>query len=48
MDPHEDLNVGGNFIWSMEPALKAVMEYEATLKDQLNPTPANVTNFGGN
>ncbi|WP_218918100.1 arylsulfatase [Falsihalocynthiibacter arcticus] len=48
MDPHEDVNVGGNFIWAMEPALKAVMEYEATLKDHPNPKPANVTNFGGN
>jgi arylsulfatase A-like enzyme len=46
MDPHEDLNVSGNFIWAMEPALKAVMKYEATLKDHPNPPPANVTNFG--
>jgi len=46
MDPHEDLNVGGNFIWTMARALKAVGEYEATLKDHPNPKPANVTNFG--
>ena len=45
MDPHEDLNVSGNFIWAMEPALKAVVEYEATLKDHPNPPAANVTNF---
>ncbi len=45
MDPHEDLNVSGNFIWAMEPALKAVIEYEATLKKYPNPPAANVTNF---
>lgn len=47
MDPHEDLNVSGNFIWAMEPALKAVMEYEESLKKYPNPPAANVTNFGG-
>lgn len=46
MDPHEDLNVSGNFVWAMEPALKTVLEYEATLKKHPNPPPANVTNFG--
>ncbi len=46
MDPHEDLNVGGNFIWAMSPALKAVLAYEETLKNYPNPPPANVTNFG--
>ena len=46
MDPHEDLNLGGNFVWAMGPALKAVLAYEATLKTHPNPPPANVTNFG--
>lgn len=45
MDPHEDLNLGGNFVWAMEPALKAVEEYEATLRHHPNPPPANITNF---
>lgn len=47
MDPHEDLNVSGNFIWAMGPALKAVEEYEESLKTHPNPKPANITNFGG-
>ena len=29
----------------MEPALKAVVEYEATLKNHPNPPAANVTKF---
>jgi hypothetical protein len=39
MDVHKDLDVGGNFIWAMEPALKTIMQYEATLRDHPNPTP---------
>lgn len=46
MDPHEDLNLGGNFVWAMVPALKEVEAYEKTLKTHPNPPAANVTNFG--
>ncbi len=46
MDPHEDLNLGGNFVWAMSPALKAVLKYEESLKKYPNPPAANVTNFG--
>lgn len=46
MDPHEDLNLGGNFVWAMVPALKVVEAYEKTLKTHPNPPAANVTNFG--
>ena len=45
MDPHEDLNLGGNFVWAMTPALEAVFKYEATLKKYPNPPSANITNF---
>ena len=45
MDPHEDLNLGGNFVWAMTPALEAVFKYEATLKKYPNPRAANITNF---
>ena len=24
MDPHEDLNVGGNYLWTMEPVFKVI------------------------
>ena len=46
MDPHEDLNLGGNFVWAMVRALKVVEAYEKTLKTHPNPPAANVTNFG--
>lgn len=45
MDPHEDLNVMGEFAWIAEAALKAVMEYKETLKKYPNPPSANLTNF---
>ena len=45
MDSHEDLNVRGNFIWAMEPALKVVEEYKLSLKKYPNPPAANVTYF---
>jgi arylsulfatase A-like enzyme len=47
MDPHEDLNVGGNFLWAAEPAFKVIQEYEASVKKYPNPPAPNMTNFRG-
>lgn len=45
MDPHEDLNIGGMYMWVMQPALQVVAAYEETLKKFPNPPPANLTRF---
>ena len=45
MDPHEDLNVGGLFSWAGAPLLKAIREYNETLKKFPNPPAANLTRF---
>lgn len=45
MDPHEDLDVGGIYVWALLPALKAVEEYEARVKKYLNPPAPNMTKF---
>lgn len=45
MDPHEDLVDGGLFGWVAGPALKAVEEYKATLKNHPNPPAPNITHF---
>jgi len=47
MDPHEDLNVGGNFLWTAGPAFKVIKEYEASVKKYPNPPAPNMTNFSG-
>ena len=47
MDPGEQLNVAFLFPWVLDPALKAVVEYERTLKDHPNPRAPNVTRFRG-
>jgi len=47
MDPHEDLNLGGNYVFMAMPAYKAVQEYEASLKKYPNPPAPNFTNFRG-
>jgi arylsulfatase A-like enzyme len=47
MDPHEDLNVGGIYLFMTGPAYKAVMEYETSLKKYPNPPAPNFTNFRG-
>jgi arylsulfatase A-like enzyme len=47
MDPHEDLNVAGNFLWAAEPAFKVIQEYEASVKKYPNPPAPNMTNFSG-
>jgi arylsulfatase A-like enzyme len=47
MDPHEDLNLGGNYVFMAGPAYKAVQEYEASVKKYPNPPAPNLTNFRG-
>lgn len=47
MDPHEDLNVGGNNLWPLEPAAKVVEGYLESLKKYPNPPAVNMTNFSG-
>jgi arylsulfatase len=47
MDPHEDLNIGGNFIFMAGPAYKVVEEYEASVKKYPNPPAPNLTHFRG-
>ena len=47
MDPHEDLNVGGIQLWTMEYAYKAVREYLESLKKYPNPPAPNLTRFTG-
>ena len=46
MDPHEDLNLV-NYLWTIEPVFKVVMEYEESVKKFPNPPAANLTNFRG-
>jgi arylsulfatase len=46
MDPHEDLNVGGMFVWVSNPAIQAVLEYQHSLRGHPNPPASNITNFG--
>src|SRR5579864_722649 len=45
MDPHEDLNVGANFLWAAEPAFKVIKQYEESVKKYPNPPASNLTNF---
>ncbi len=45
MDPHEDLQVGALFGWTVGPALELVEKYEETLKKHPNPPAANITKF---
>ena len=45
MDPHEDLVVGGMFMWVMSPALDVVHKYKETLKTYPNSPAANLTRF---
>jgi len=46
MDPHEDMQLP-NYMWAGEPAFKAIMEYEASVKKYPNPPSGNLTNFKG-
>jgi arylsulfatase A-like enzyme len=45
MDPHEDLNVGAINLWTMEPAIKAIKEYQESTKKYPNPPAGNLSNF---
>ena len=47
MDPREDLNVGAINLWPLLPVLKAIEEYEASVKKYPNPPAGNLTNFRG-
>ena len=46
MDPHEDLNVAALYGWVGDPALKAVRQYEESIKKYPNPPAPNITVFG--
>jgi arylsulfatase len=46
MDPHEDLQVGGTFGWTVGPALEVVKEYLESVEKFPNPPPPNITQFG--
>jgi arylsulfatase len=46
MDPHEDLNVAALYGWVGDPALKAVRQYEGSVKKYPNPPAPNITVFG--
>lgn len=43
MDPHEDLQVAGQFAWALTPANKVIDKYKETLKKYPNPPPPNLT-----
>jgi arylsulfatase A-like enzyme len=47
MDPGEQLNVAFLFPWVLNPALKAVFEYERSVKSHPNTPAPNVTRFRG-
>ena len=47
MDPGEQLNVAFLFPWVLDPALRAVLEYERSVKAHPNPPAPNVTRFRG-
>lgn len=44
-DPHEDLNIATLNGWLADPTLRAVMEYERSVKEYPNPPAPNVTRF---
>jgi arylsulfatase len=44
-DPHEDLNVGAFNGWVAGQYIKAVVEYERSVKEHPNPPAPNVTRF---
>ena len=46
VDPHEDLQLP-NYLWAMGPPLKAIAEYEASVKKYPNPPSGNLTDFRG-
>ncbi len=46
VDPHEDLQLP-NYLWAMGPPLRAIAEYEASVKKYPNPPSGNLTDFRG-
>ena len=46
MDPHEELQVGALFGWTVGPALEVVEKYLASVKKYPNPPAPNITQFG--
>jgi len=44
-DPREEYNIGTMYEWVIEPILKAVEEYKASLAKHPNPPAANLTRF---
>ena len=47
MDPHEDLELSGIHLWTLEFAYKPVKEYLESLKKYPNPPAPDLTNFKG-
>jgi arylsulfatase len=47
MDPHEDVNLGGVYLWVMTFGFKAVKEYGESVKKYPNPPAPNLTRFSG-
>ena len=47
MDPREDLNVGGTYVFMVGPVYKAIGEYEASVQKYPNPPAPNLTHFAG-
>ena len=45
MDPHEDLQVGALFGWTVGHPLEVVEKYKETLKKYPNPPAGNLTRF---
>ncbi len=44
-DPQEDLNVAEGYAWVIDPVLKAIVQYKASLKAHPNPPAPNLTRF---
>lgn len=47
MDPGEQLNVTVDFPWVIEPAMKAIVEYQKSVKEHPVPPAPNMTSFRG-
>jgi len=45
MDPHEDLNLGGLYLFFVQFAVKAVHEYNESIEKYPNPPAPNYTDF---
>ena len=47
MDPREDLNLGGTYVFMVGPVYKVIAEYEESVKKYPNPPAPNLTQFTG-